>query len=298
MEKKKYVCICGREFDNPQAFNGHKSHCKKHQLNKYGNLDKLDKNYTLKNKKISDTLLIKNKTLKSIKNNQWIKEEHKCECCGKVMTEFYGSGRFCSKSCANSRQHSEETKQAISKGLKSSIKYYNSNNIKNQTLNKIRFEEYNLNPHYCSICGNKLNYKDRNKKTCSKKCLHKLQVNIGLKTASKVCKRSKNEIALYELCVNYFSDTEVLHNEPLFNGWDADIIIPKYKIAILWNGPWHYRKITKNHSLKRVQNRDKIKLKEIKNCGYTSYIIKDLNGKYDINKVEREFEKLLKIFNL
>ena len=41
-----------------------------------------------------------------------------CENCGKHVTEIYGSGRFCSRSCANKRQHSEETKSKISKTLK------------------------------------------------------------------------------------------------------------------------------------------------------------------------------------
>lgn len=27
---KKYVCECGKEFINPQSFNGHKSHCSVH----------------------------------------------------------------------------------------------------------------------------------------------------------------------------------------------------------------------------------------------------------------------------
>ena len=66
----------------------------------------------------------------------------------------------------------------------------------------------------------------------------------------------------YELCVKEFSD--VLSNENIFNGWDADIILTKEKVAVLWNGIWHYKKITKKHSLIQVQNRDIIKLKEIK----------------------------------
>ena len=40
-EVKKYVCVCGKEFDNPQAFNGHKSHCKVHQQLKHGSLNYL-----------------------------------------------------------------------------------------------------------------------------------------------------------------------------------------------------------------------------------------------------------------
>lgn len=45
--------------------------------------------------------------------NQWIAEQHTCETCGKVMTEKYGSGRFCCKACANTRRHSEKTKEKI-----------------------------------------------------------------------------------------------------------------------------------------------------------------------------------------
>lgn len=33
-----YRCECGREFENPQSFNGHKCHCKVH-LSSVGKLD-------------------------------------------------------------------------------------------------------------------------------------------------------------------------------------------------------------------------------------------------------------------
>lgn len=83
----------------------------------------------------------------------------------------------------------------------------------------------------------------------------------------------------------------VLCNKKIFNGWDADIIINDFKLAVLWNGIWHYKKIAKKHSLLQVENRDKIKLKEIINCGYTPYIIKDM-GKENKQFVLNEFEKL------
>ena len=85
-------------------------------------------------------------------------------------------------------------------------------------------------------------------------------VEIGRKSAEiqKETRRSKNEIYFFELCKTHFNN--VLHNERIFNGWDADVIIEDFKIAILWNGPWHYRKIKSNHSVKQVQNRDKIKI--------------------------------------
>lgn len=40
-----------------------------------------------------------------------------CERCGNDHDGSFGSGRFCSKSCANKRTHSEKTKMKISKSL-------------------------------------------------------------------------------------------------------------------------------------------------------------------------------------
>ena len=33
-----FKCECGKEFSNPQSFAGHKTHCKQHQIAKYGSL--------------------------------------------------------------------------------------------------------------------------------------------------------------------------------------------------------------------------------------------------------------------
>ena len=41
-----------------------------------------------------------------------------CERCGKEHNGSYGSGRFCSRQCANARQFSEETKQLKSRKQK------------------------------------------------------------------------------------------------------------------------------------------------------------------------------------
>ena len=40
-----------------------------------------------------------------------------CEKCGKITEEKFGSGRFCSRACANTRTHSAETKERISRGI-------------------------------------------------------------------------------------------------------------------------------------------------------------------------------------
>lgn len=94
----------------------------------------------------------------------------------------------------------------------------------------------------------------------------------GQKSATKQIKRSKNEIELFNLLNEKYN---CLHNKPLFNGWDADIIIPSLKIAILWNGPWHYTNVMKGHSYSQTFNRDMIKLSEIQKKGYSYIIVKD-----------------------
>lgn len=107
-------------------------------------------------------------------------------------------------------------------------------------------------------------------------------------------RRSKNEIEFYKLCKAKFVNVD--SNEPIFNGWDADIIIHDYKVAVLWNGPWHYKEIYKNTSLAQIQNRDRIKVSEIKKMGYIPYIIKDM-GKTNIDFVKQEFLKFLEFIN-
>ena len=125
---------------------------------------------------------------------------------------------------------------------------------------------------WCQVCGVLIKFKRR--KSCSDACLSKLLRESGKRSASYFCKRSKDEIELYELCKSFFNHVE--HNTPMFNGWDADIIIHDTKQAILWNGPWHYTEMGfQNHSLSQVVNRDNIKIREIINAGWTPIIFED-----------------------
>lgn len=154
----------------------------------------------------------------------------------------------------------------------------------------------------CPIC--KIIFKPKRSvtKLCSQECSNilwrtqeykekaKNNGSIGGKlSVTKQKRRSKNEIYFSELCEKYFKITT---NEPFFDGWDADIIIHSEKIAILWNGAWHYKQISKKQSLQQVQTRDKIKTNIIKKYGYVPYIIKDM-GKYNKKFVEQEFEMFI-----
>lgn len=249
-----------------------------------------------------------------------------CCQCGKTFTRNKGAEKksisnlkFCSHKCANiflykqntsfqeaSRQVTHATRQKVIKN-----KSYKQKKVKPKQV-KTKYSK-NKKEYICKVCGKTYTYQlhTNTKVFCSKNCQEEYWSNktkyltnealealhkAGLKSVQvqKENKRSKNEIYFCELCEEYFKS--VFHNEPMFNGWDADIIIPSFKIAVLWNGNWHYKEISKKVSLKQIQNRDAIKEKAIKENGYEVYIIKDL-GKYNPHFVKDEFNKFLKFIN-
>lgn len=212
-----------------------------------------------------------------------------CENCGKEHDGSYGSGRFCSCRCAKSfstKLKRKEINERVSRTLKA---------------------KHDFVQKYCKLCGKPIDH--RNLRGYCRHCKFSeeyrkefpLSEESHLKLSAAARKgiaiqaetrRSKNEIAFCTLCEQYFSNVE--HNVPIFNGWDADVIIHDIKYAVLWNGKWHYEKITADHSVEQVQNRDHIKMSEIIKCGYTPYIIKDV-GKHKESFVREEFDKFIKL---
>ena len=205
----------------------------------------------------------------------------KCKHCDNYVEykHYFEKEVYCSKSCANKREHSEETKQKI----KDSV---NFNIIKTKKN--------------CLNCEKDITYTRKKQRFCSLKCSSIFICNtdsgkehikkIVEKSVNTQVRRSKNEILFYDKCYEYFNSVD--NNKNIFNGWDADVIIHDFKIAVLWNGKWHYEKIREGHSLLQVQNRDRIKVKEIEKFGYIPYIIKDM-GRFSKDKVEEEFIKLI-----
>ncbi len=209
----------------------------------------------------------------------------KCENCEEEHGGEYGSGRFCSNKCA--RGFSTKANRSLI-NEKVRIKLTGTGN---PNITKI-----------CSVCTKSFTriYARRYINYCSLSCAAKAfaqssegkahHVKIGLISSLSQNKRSKNETMFANLCGWFFNNIEC--NKSIFNGWDADVIIHDLKIAVLWNGKWHYKKITKKHSVLQVQTRDKIKIKEIKKLGYTPYIIKDM-GRFNSKFVCEQFELFL-----
>ena len=184
-------------------------------------------------------------------------------------------------------------------GCSKSTVSYHLKNLRNFEIKELENREI-LNCNYCGIELIKKKSKVRETNFCSNSHKSKYHnplnreklIQSGIKSSQLQNNRSKNEIYFAELCKEIFND--VTTNEPIFNGWDSDVIIHDLKVAVLWNGKWHYEKITKEHSVKQVQNRDYIKIKEIENKGYLPYIIKDM-GKYNKKFVEKQFASFLKL---
>ena len=109
----------------------------------------------------------------------------------------------------------------------------------------------------------------------------------GIASAKVQVRRSKNEIYFSELCEKEYK--EIITNDPIFDGWDADVILPTLKIAVLWNGIWHYKKVRNGHDPEDVQRRDRLKIKAIKIKGYIPYVIVDM-GRHNKSFVMEQFE--------
>lgn len=92
-----------------------------------------------------------------------------CKQCGKEHNGSYGSGTFCSQFCA--RQYSAlVNKEVKNKKISESLK--GRKHIKTDE-EKLKCEEYEQNPNYCSICGKFLEFNKRFNKTCgSKECAY------------------------------------------------------------------------------------------------------------------------------
>ena len=223
----------------------------------------------------------------------------KCERCSEQITEVYGSGRFCSQKCARGSATAEKREEI--------------NKKTSETIKKKFSSLYETKIRECLYCDKQftVSYKKPDKKFCRISCASSYaydtrnplyeenmkkarRAGVASAQSQREIRRSKNEMYFAELCASKFSN--VLCNEPMFDGWDADVIIPELKVAVLWNGPWHRKKITKTHSVAQVQKRDEIKRVKILETGYIMYVIDD-EGKHDKEFVEKEFEKFIKQYS-
>lgn len=202
-----------------------------------------------------------------IKTEEYYKTPKLCLHCNQLIPYEKRCNKFCSNACSAIKHNSGSVKSLKQRKLISdSLKKFNENK---KTYCEIFYCT-------CIVCNsNFITNKTKSiNKCCSKTCFRKSCSKSGKKSAQTICKRSKDEIILYDLCASYFKKVE--HNIIIKDGWDADILIYDTKTAVLWNGPWHYKDMKmSNHYLSQVQNRDKIKISVLTKEGWNVKIFED-----------------------
>ena len=258
MTTKNFIyLVCSKQFKSNKALISHtvfhRPGYKKLHKERYRNLDNKCMEARKHALKIAKAELIKEYNL----------NPKLCKQCNKPHSYEKRNHKTCSASCSATFSNlakgpkSKETKNKISKSLSKKRKFYSK-------------------VSWCIVCGSII--KNKHKSTCSKDCLSIRGQQTGriggIKSASIKVKRSKDEIKLFELCFNFFSN--VKSNYIISGGWDSDIAILDKKIAIFWNGPWHYKEMGfHNHSLKQVQNRDLIKRNLFESEGWLVIVYED-----------------------
>lgn len=207
-----------------------------------------------------------------------------CKGCDKDFATYSVETKFCSQTCAGTFNNktrsasgwkpSKEQREKTSKSLTGRSYIKDLDREKGECFHPVSRAPFTPITQ-CHICHKWFIVRNGVRlKTCSPECQHELRSQKGRENPGLGTFRSKDEIKLFELCKEKFQDSEP--NVKLVDNWDADISIPSLKIAIFWNGPWHYKDMKmKSHSLEQVQNRDRIKTKLFQEHGWKVIVFED-----------------------
>lgn len=120
--------------------------------------------------------------------------------------------------------------------------------------------------HRCKTCD----IETKNPKYCSGTCRNK-DLNRYIKG-----NRSKAEMALVAaLKTAYPSWTIDENNRSILDGLELDVYIPEIKLAIEWNGIFHFEPIRGHDGLERVMRKDDHKVERCRELGIELIVICD-----------------------
>lgn len=186
-------CICGKSFKSVKSLSAHKASCKQYYLSRDGNLDIYNARHQhlIEMGKKSGKIIGEKRRNATMQHRQmteqmWKDEKHKCERCGMVMEKKFGSGRFCSRFCANSKSHSMQTKQKIRNGV---IAYCNS-----PAFTKHVYKNKPNKLYICKNCG-KLFWDKHKTEYCSELCTRNYQEYNRMK---RIYRRSLQYVYTYQ----------------------------------------------------------------------------------------------------
>jgi len=170
--------------------------CGKPVKNKYCNVSCQNRHQQKNRKKSKYSLQKRSQTTK----DKWRTFTVSCSICKKEIEirEFNvekpkKEKYYCSRNCANTRHHSKETKEKISKSIKRKIKEGNPVGFikKNLKLKELRIK-------ICLKCNKEFETKNKNQKFCSKKCALIISGKNRCKKAHK--KRKENPEWWSDIC--------------------------------------------------------------------------------------------------
>ncbi len=199
-----------------------------------------------------------------------------CINCNKIVASKYGK-KFCSQTCSAVFNNSKRGPQTLQTKLKKSETLKKRADLIGRKFPK----ENGVFVKTCKICNKKFYHEKYSRVSmCSVECRNELKRRVNAETEKRLGglwqrrnSRSKGEKLLSQKLTNY--GLKVVTNKKMFNGFDADIILPEYKIAIHWNGAWHWKPIAGVNLLNKIKYRDELRYKAIEECGYINYIIID-----------------------
>lgn len=259
----KFVCKhCKKDIavEKPGQVGGHITHCN-------SNPDK--GNSYKKIREIGPKLAIQNSdTLKGL----YLSNPKKCMNCGFIISYENKEKKFCNHSCSASFNNKLRPKKLIP--------------IKKIKKGKVDW--------CCPVCYKELLITYSNslkRKFCSGTCRNKVNnqlINGG---------RSKAEKLLEITLLKEFPNCEILFNNRciLSGNKELDVYIPSLKLAIEWNGIYHYKNFRGEEFLKKTQTQDLKKQQECKKLDIELYVVKDLksNDKF----IKEEVDKIVNYIN-
>lgn len=180
--EKKYICpYCNIEFTNSRKYGAHITN--KHKYKQCNICKKIVKvrSYTIH--------------LKSCIQKH---KPYYCEKCGKLVTKKFGSGKFCSRKCANSRVITEHQK------IKTSLTAKKNNILKERIVKN----------NYCIDCGKHISYYAKRCVKCNSKCIE-TRLKLSQKAKKKKFFTEDNSTSIF---YGYIYLTENLINGSIYIG--------------------------------------------------------------------------------
>ena len=220
-----------------------------------------------------------------------------CENCGNEFERKDGRTRFCSRSCSasysNRKRHERgwrHSKEALKARVEASVA--KRRNRPGSTRGKVKIDGRYVQDiriiKECPYCKEGFETSEYKPKTyCGRKeCLSRLLAK------KKRSRRSFAELRLQKLLSKVF---EVKGDDKKLIGRQLDILVVKEKVAIEWDGVFHWRPVFGKEHFDSLKAYDRDKEKQLNKIGWRLIRVKDeTEGTASKSFIRLKFKKVVK----